>query len=66
MVTLQICSGGFRLLSVMLLLVLQSGSSLDACGKVAPMLVGAPVLKHCRDKASIVPSLAGQCAAAYV
>lgn len=67
MVTLQSCGEGYGVLTMQLLLGFAEGNSfLDACGKAAPMLVGAPALKCCRDKAGIVPLLAGWWSAADV
>lgn len=63
----QSCSERCGVLPMQLLLGFAGGSSsLDTCGKGAPMPVGASALQRCTDKASIVPLLAGRSSAAYV
>lgn len=67
MVILQSCGEGYWMLAAQLLLGFAEGSSsLDASGKAALRLVGAPFPKRCRDKGSIVPSFAGWWRAAYM
>lgn len=63
----QSCSEGYRVLPMQLLMGFAVGSAcLGAHGKAAPMLVGTPALKCCRDKAGFVPFLTGWWSAAYV